>query len=328
MESWKKCLEVQMNANTAGALFMDLLKLKHTAISPVASQLDRYAAGSTVLPQGLAELADDQDFCTTAEIIADPAFLLKNRTGSSLHGFGETRICLGKKSEALAVVSRAEDGFILRLFHSPNEYALWWTEKYASRNTNPGANYVPQGQSLESMLLILQVIDSYRRVYYQNALAYETKERFFITAEAFARSMHLAVKSRDFRWLLPAFIMLNPGLSQAAVNITSKHLEVLTDLNFLKAGKNATGEDLFLFGEAGVVMGQEFLTSWYTSHSFEPVTTIKNKGIGTLFIAPTALTNHVMETQITGQGTCSVVHQNLTENQLAAKIVQMVCAVT
>ncbi|MEL7624327.1 MAG: zinc ribbon domain-containing protein [Clostridiales bacterium] len=268
-------------------------------------------------------LLADRDFLQACRIIAQPDLYVTVRT-AGVRGLSETRLHRKKAEGDWAVLTEtAEDGGILiSAFEDYRAYLEVWAEDLATPADAPAANYIPPTVSLEEFLFVLHAVDSFRRVSYQNMLDHVFTDRAHIKIPEFTRSMADSLKSLDIRWLLPAFMAVTPGVEGYQTDLNAKNLEVLLTHDFFEQGKLASGEGALVFGEAGQVMGVEFLHSWLLSCGLEINAAGPEgfKAVERLFIAPTVLTNHFVRLQGAPDGKATVNHQAYTAEQLLSKL--------
>lgn len=216
-----------------------------------------------------------------------------------------------------------EEGSILILvYENYGAYLDVWAQDFVSPNDAPAANYIPPTVKLEEFLFILHVVDSFRRVSYQNMLDHAFTDRAKITITEFMESMTDSLKSLDIRWLLPAFLSVTPGIEGYHTEMDMKNLEILLTHAFFEEETLTSGEETLMFGEAGQAMGVEFFHSWLLSCGFE-INVAGSDGFQTverLFIAPTVLTNHFVQIEDVEEGKASVNHQSYTMEQLMYKL--------
>jgi hypothetical protein len=138
----------------------------------------------------------------------------------------------------------------------------------------------------------------------------------------FTQTMAAAISSADIRWLLPAFMVILPGFETYKIEIIPENAGVLYDYNFLENAKLASGDDVLIFGEAGESMGIEFYRTWLMASGFE-INVSESNGFTTtdrIFIAPTAVTNHFVRLETSGNGNTMVNHQAFTIEELNVKL--------
>lgn len=268
-------------------------------------------------------LLADGDFLRAARIIARPDLSGTIRFAGA-QGLTEIRLHR-RKSEGEYVVAteqRADGSLTISVFDGYKAWLVWWANGFAGVSDVPAANYIPPKVSLEEFMFILHAVDSFRRVSYQNMLSHVFTDRAYIKIPEFLRSMADSLKSLDIRWLLPAFLVVTPGVEQYQTDIDPQNIAVLLQHEFFTEGKLASDEDVLVFGEAGQIMGVEFFRSWFTSCGIE----IKVAGpdgfmeAERLFIAPTILGNHFTRLEGAENGKAMVNHQVYTTEQLTFKL--------
>lgn len=269
------------------------------------------------------ELFADQEFLKALRIVAEPDLYTVVRVAGA-QGLTEMRLHR-RKSEGEYVAAtelRADGSLTISVFDGYKDWLAWWTKGFAGLSDVPAVNYIPPKVSLEEFMFVLHVVDSFRRVSYQNMLNHVFTDRAYIKIPEFVGSMADSIKSLDIRWLLPAFLAVTPGVEQYQTDIDPQNIAVLLQHEFFTEGKLASGDDVLVFGEAGQIMGVEFFRSWFTSCGME----IKVAGpdgfmaAERLFLAPTILGNHFTRLEGADNGKAMVNHQAYTTEQLTFKL--------
>lgn len=316
---------IVINRGDIGPMLIDLLKLTPNVLSPFTEVLSKYGRNTSSLSAAGEGLSRDEVFAFIARVLAAPDLLIKIRLGGSMMPFDEVRICTGKSiDEAVAAVSIGEnDSYVVQVFKTYASFIKWWTDSFAGKNEETIANYIPPTISLESFLFILHAVDWFKRESYKNALNYAAGQEILVSPEDFSKGMERAIQSKDLRWLLPAFVMLTPGLDRFTINLQPDDAKILNEMQFFNNKRHPkTQEDMLVFGEAGRAMGAEFMTSWFLAAGFE-FSTIAQGRIDVLeqiFVAPTALANHYVQLEPKANNTCMINHQVYTLNQLVSKL--------
>lgn len=316
---------VVINKKDIRRIFIDMLGISIANGSPFYNDINTNYPPAPGRTGEFDELLNNITFRKAAKIIASPDLIVVNRIGGGSVGLEEVRLLRRKdEGDLLAAVSEGENGsYIIKVFDNFTQYLNWWVEKFAGKNEETVANFIPPKVSLESFLFVLHAIDSFRRVSYQNMLEYKMGERASMRFSDFSSTMSASIKSRDIRWLLPAFMVMTPGLDSYRLDMRPENVSILTEQNITANSKNpATGEDMLVFGEAGQAMGVEFYRTWMMSTGFEIriMTPQGFKGIERMFLAPTALANHFVRLETLQDGRCMINHQAYTKEQLEVKL--------
>jgi hypothetical protein len=270
------------------------------------------------------ELLSDSEFMRAARIIAQPDLYVLNRIGGGSLGLTEIHLHR-KKTEGEFVVAteqRLDGTSTIQVYKDYKNFLAWWAEHFSAKIDETVANYIPPKVSLEQFLFILHAIDSFRRVSYHNMLNYSFMESAHQKFSDFTQTMAAAISSADIRWLLPAFMVILPGFETYKIEIIPENAGVLYDYNFLENAKLASGDDVLIFGEAGESMGIEFYRTWLMASGFE-INVSESNGFTTtdrIFIAPTAVTNHFVRLETSGNGNTMVNHQAFTIEELNVKL--------
>lgn len=265
----------------------------------------------------------DKEFYKAMCIVAQPDLYVKIRL-AGVRGVSESRLHRSNTEGSPVVLTEQgeDDNVVITMFDNYSSYLNKWAQEYIGSVEAPVANYIPPEVGLEEFMLILHTIDSFRRVTYQNLLDYVYVDNAYIRISEFTKTMAGALSSLDIRWLLPAFMAVTPGIEQYNTNLEAKNLGILMTHSFFTEGLLGSGEEVLVFGEAGQVMGLEFLHSWLMSFGFE-INVTNSRGFKTLerlFIAPTVLTNHFVRLRDIAEGKAMVNHQTYVSEQLMSKL--------
>jgi hypothetical protein len=306
-----------------GPLLADQLGLRPNASSPLAQPLSGYVAKSAVVSEAAGATASRPLFARAARVLEAPDLRIAQRFGglSPSVNLLDVYRCAKVEPDLLVAVQAAADGSLgLLAFESADSYLSWWLETFAVAAAAETPNYLPPPLTLEATLYLLHAVDCYRRAYYQSMLDYTTTGDLMVSAHDFFRTMLSSARSGDARWLAPAFLASTPGLPR--LNPTDSDFEPLWGLDFLVPGKlPATGEDAFLWGEAGTNMGQEFLLSWGSFAGWEAtLLPTGQKSLHRAFLASTSLTNHLFVVEEGADGTTTVNHQAMTLGRLRTRL--------
>jgi len=323
----------QVGKNDLGPLFFDSLKLKCSNFSPLAGALSSYVAGSNKPSAARANINQDPQVLKAASILADPVVRMINRTGGGAMPVSHFTACYnpGIDDQAFAVVTPSFEGsYLIQLFDSPWHYLGWWLVLNASEVGEPIGNYMPPPIRFESLVYMLHTIDAYRRCAFESMLDYTPAEQASIKPAEFIESMQQSIRSRDLRWLLPAFIGLIPNLNVSSFDGNPEFISALAKYDFLLPARDTeTQEDIFVFGEAGKIMGVEFHRTWVKSIGFE-IAASTPKGWRVMhrgFLAPTGFTNHLFILAMDAGGNCFVNHQAMDRHMLDHKLANLLAAV-
>lgn len=227
------------------------------------------------------------------------------------------------RMEGVVLVEQGEEeAFLLTRFDRLQDWLDPFLKEIAAETELPEANYLPPKTTFEGLLFVLHAVDAFRRMSYENMLNHTFSDQPYVKVSDFLKAMADGLKSRDIRWLLPAFMEATPGVEAYQSKIDSDHMAVLFEQDFFRKGKLASGEDVLVFGEAGQVMGVEFFRSWFNSYGMA-LAVKDEQGFVTQeqwFIAPTLLGNHFIRLDKDDQGKPYVNHQMYTKEQLIFKI--------
>jgi len=320
----------QIGRNDLGPLFVDTLRLEWSATSPLQTELAGYRPGSGQASHDLAEVARHPLLTKAAPILARPTFRMLHRTGGGAAPASHFAAYNNRNFDADAIVTVTpsfEDSLLIQLLDPLDDYCAWWTELLAAKVEDEPANLIPESLPLESFVYFLHAIDAYRRASYQSMLEYAPTDQLFLTAAEFTDSMVRSLRSRDLRWLLPAFLHLVPGLDLSGFDPREEHLAALADSGFLLAARDReTGQPGLAFGEAGRSMGIEFHRTWLLAVGFELAALSPENAhpLSRGLLAPTALANHLVLLESVDQGRVGVHHEALSADSLRARLQELV----
>ena len=293
-------LAFEISREEIGSLFADRSRLMPNAHSPFAGDLKTYARGAVPPTDNVNEIAADAHFDAVAGILLRPDWRMSHRIGggsSAISGMMAFRSA-GVKQDAIVTVEPSSDtSVVIQYFEDYQDYLTSWINTFASLSEVPTEDYLPAPVSVESLIYILHSIDAYRIAAYQSQISYTPAQIPFIKAEAFVETLSKSLESRDIRWLLPAFVLLTPGMEDYTLQIAEEDYRLLTELNFLRGAEHPeTKEKVFFFGDAAREMGIEFYRSWMYAVGFgiSALSEAKETEFVSGFLAPTSLTNHLI----------------------------------
>ncbi|WP_028307973.1 zinc ribbon domain-containing protein [Desulfitibacter alkalitolerans] len=278
------------------------------------------------------EIMESLELKRAAALIAAPEAYAVLRSGGGSMPLEELWIHLGSAENTLAtaaaVVTETQENFMIQYYERYQDFILSWCQAFATDPEETAPNYIPPKVELEAFLFVLHSIDAFRRATFRNLLDYALTEAPAITFSEFTSTMGDAIRSGDIRWLLPAFMVVTPGLHEVNIDLKPSYASILTDKSFLvHAQTDKPDNDVLVFGEAGRVMGVEFYRTWLQCFGFDLKVKEGSKGndarfktAGRLFVAPTALANHLVSLEMTGNGRAMVNHQAYMKEQLVHKL--------
>jgi hypothetical protein len=206
------------------------------------------------------------------------------------------------------------------------EVSTWLVDTLGCKHAEPMPNFMPPQLVLEEFLFLLHAIDTFRRRTYMNLLEHTVEEKVTLTYSEFMEDMSVSIAKGDIRWLLPAFIMITPGVADYELKLMYEHANKLFQLGFLEfAGKTEDDEYRVTFGEAGLISGVEFFRTWLMAIGIEAKVIRDNQvfAMERLFIAPTAVANHFVRIEYSETGQIYVNHQSYTKEQLESKLIEL-----
>lgn len=266
---------------------------------------------------------DDENKKLSISIIAEADILIETRIGGGVLGLEAVKF-YHKKGDTnwIAFEKESEGIIVMQLFESSQKLADWWTDKFGGENEETVTNRIPPKIKLQEFILILHVIDMYRRISYKNMLEHKFAENLNLDYKEYADELVISLKSMDVRWLLPAFLNLMPNINNFDIDIKPEDANILFEqMFFLNMHSEEKNKDFLTFGEAGTSMGIEFFRTWYMGAGFE-VKQLESsdwQSKSFWFFAPTSITNHFVEIELGDENQAMVNHQAYTKDQLRVK---------
>jgi hypothetical protein len=313
-----------------GPLFSDRLRLSWNAMSPFAAALDAYVLSAGTDEDAPRDIGTRELEPGVAAILARPDVRVTHRYAGAATAPGAfTACCCRSAGERTVVVVPLPGGeYKIEPFETHGAYVAWWSSVLSSRVDRTGPNYLPSPVPLSTLLYAFHAVDAYRRAKYRSDMSYEPAPRLSIGLGEFATSMGAALASRSPRWLLPAMLLLTPGLDAFPIQLSADDIRALVAHAFIQRGRDpGVGDPMLSFGEAGERMGEEFRQGWDLAAGLE-VAVWTSRGARALyraFLAPTALANHLVQIEPARDGVVAT-HRVLTQRQLFATQVGLLSA--
>lgn len=217
-------------------------------------------------------------------------------------------------------VQKLKDGY--SLFEINDIRVLAPTHGYAfgTKMKNQMENLIKNEMDMDSLIFMMHLIDTYRRITYRNLLNYRSETSLTIAVDIFMDVFAESLKKRDARWLLPTFVFFTEIFNKYETELTQEKLQQLVKFELISLETNAEGKGLIRFEEKGRLLALEFYKY------LKNCTCIMRKEVhgsdvqesDLVFIAHTELTNHYFEINITGKQ-CGVKHDNITLEALVGK---------
>ena len=297
-------------------------RLTPNPLSPFVGQPED---GDKLSPEAAA-LASDPDLKRIASVLAAPDLKVLFRKGGMAktpEGFSAYGKREGKET---AVVSLHQAGRLVEAlyFDSLASYCAYITSLHAAPVLAPSPNLIKPEVPLEVMLLVLALIDCYRRAYLHGLLSGDPAPVEAIYEDEFLAVFAYELKSPDIRWLLPSFLRLVPGLAETPLEFAGEQMDLVRALGFCtRAAGPEKNRSVYLFGPPLKYLGLEFTVFWNAAVGFEVSVLGRQSGkaesAGRYFLAPTAEANHLIAIKKRGDGsTCR--HQGLTFAETAAEL--------
>ena len=310
-----------------GPLFVDSLHLVSTAFSPFGERLASYATGSVQPDDAARDAAADRAFADAAAILARPDLRVDVVTGGGMLPMGGFRSYAARSGgDSVVSVIAGGDGWDVLVHESPRAWAAWSVRNVATACMETVPNVLPPVMSAGSFLLACHAIDTFRRGYLQGLLAHKPETSGVVSAAEFGTGLKESVTSGDIRWLLPAVVVLVPGLAGVLPEPRAEDFGYLVDHGVIAAGKDK-GMDVIAYGETGHLLGAEFAHTWTLSAglAFTIMRGGKEQTLHRVFNAGTGLANHLVRFE-ERDGGLDANHQALTAVETEQKLGELLLA--
>jgi len=289
----------QIAPEDLGGLWIDLLHLTWNNLSPISPELDVYQPGTGVRNAELEKLAQNPQAALAAKLIAQPDLRLHFWTGGGITAISFLTLCRNRVEDPNGVVVIAPSykrSLMIHYFTSVESCAAWLGDHLGSKVEEEPPVLFPPTLPFESALYALHTIDCFRRTAYQSMLEHKVLETPYLTVPQYTSAFNQSLRSEDIRWLLPAFMQMTPDIQTATFKPETAHLNEIVDAKLLRPIRigGDTGQPAYAFGEAGRLLGIEFMRTWWTAAAFklELMTGGLLSDAHCAFMAPTAIANH------------------------------------
>ncbi len=306
-------------ARTGLTDLMALLRKERVYLSPFSPLSDPRLAEKLAAekPSGTPMPSDPVSMTLFRESIAALAnqemkFTL--RTGGGSSPMAEETVCFAIDRKPIGLIIDGMEVLVVQ-YEDAGAVADGFLGLHASRTQAVSPNLIPPLTDTGEFLCLLNAVDMYRRSYYASMLSCLPQTEPGVAAEVFMKDMSRVLETRDVRWLLGAFIALMPNLPIDRTN--SDPVSVLLDAGLCRLMKDKAGKPWLQFTDAGKALGVEFERTWLTcaGYSLTGIAGGREFTVGSGFIAPTAVTNHVM-TLAMENGNPRINHQAFYTDQI------------
>mgnify|MGYP005842875641 CR=1 FL=1 len=208
-------------------------RLTPNPLSPFKGQPED---GLKLSPEAAA-LASDPDIKRLAAVLAAPDLKVSFRTGGMAKPAESFSLYCRREGKETAAVGLHPAGALVEAlyFDSIASYCSYFTSLYAAPVIISPPNPIKPEVSLEVMLLVLALIDCYRRAYLNGMLSGEAAPVEAVYEDEFLAVFEHELKSPDMRWLLPSFLRLVPGLTETPIVFSGEQMDVVRALGFSPA---------------------------------------------------------------------------------------------
>jgi len=270
----------------------------------------------------------EPELAQALKCIASPEMFITLKVGGGGTGLERLQVHqnMGVLSGLAVIVESGKDIFSILVFDTIADVVYWIVDTLGCKHMDSMPNFMPPKIQMEEFLFLLHAIDTFRRRSYVNLLEHKVEEKITLSYSEFMEDMSSSIASGDMRWLLPAFIILTPGVIEYELDLTYEHANKLFQLGFLEfAGKTENDEYIVSFGEAGLISGVEFFRTWLMGIGIEAKVKRDSQvfAIERLFIAPTAVANHFVRMEYNEAGKVFINHQTFTKEQLENKLTEL-----
>lgn len=277
-------------------------------------------------------LSDDA-FLMLSKIITDPDHWIVQRTGGGQTALQAAHIYASDQVSntlVLVTIDQESGAFLLQLHRGVESFAHWITEHFCSSSQELAVNYMPPKLNLSQFFTLIHLIDSYKRITFHSMLQYRYTDIPKISTKEFFKTLGESLASSDIRWLLPTITTLVPAINKYNYRVEPEDLKILLELDFVDGiVPDDQGGELIL-SNIGIYNGIEFLKNWMVSLGFECYHLVQGKRVlnKMFYIAPSRVTNHMVEFLVNEQEVIEVNHQVYTKELLNYKLSKIIEDVT
>lgn len=275
----------------------EIYKLPLNGLSP----FNGMPASVIKLSDEAGKLHRDSEFKKAAEVLASPSLKVSIRRGGSTLPFEASTVYAKKEKDDITFVylKEVDNTLMMTLFTDVRSYTGYFAAQNASPVEAVPLNTIKATQDIETLLFIFNLLDCYRRTYMGLMLEGSEDTIDAIYEDEFLSVFEKNLKSKDIRWLLPAFLNLVPGVGDFAISLTGEQLDYAEAMDFINRSANKKeNRPVYYLGSNARYMGLEFSLFWKYAAGFE-VTGWDEKAmsaeiLGRYFLAPTEEGNHLI----------------------------------
>lgn len=242
----------------------------------------------------------------------------------------------GEKKDQFYTFLTADEPYILAMFFDNQEayqllffsdwenYLQWWARSYSVDCSDKYEQVFRDKDDIETLVCALQCVDYYRRATLESMLDFQSGVDISLHTHDFVQLLKTSLASADTRWLLPSLFELTPGLKNLCLALKPEHLRSIEELKFVSCS-----QDLIMsMGERSKKMGTEFLVSWREAIGWQATALIKDeeRALSHVFLAPTAMANHLLSFETGANKETRFRHQALTRPDLIKTLVNWIVA--
>ncbi len=273
-------------------LLKDMLGLEPNKLSPLCYTIDQNLV--PLAPENtLREIAHNADVVACFKIIASPRFSCVVRIGGPATELSEIAVCKIHSNSSAILVSNVES---FNIMYADDEDLIGFLVPTIINEIGIAAEtYFPETLNIETLILLANIIDSYRYSNYRDALQHKDYSIPKLTVPEFDKLLKSSLTNPDLRWVISNIAVLAPNLLKYYKTANETSFNFLFDKGYLLSGKDTnTGDDYILLNILSIDAGAEFLNTWYKSAGIE-VSFFENGVIKTIpaaFLCATVLSNH------------------------------------
>lgn len=224
----------------------------------------------------------------------------------------------------LALFFESQEAYQLLFFSDWENYLQWWARLFSTDGSPEYEQVFRDKDEIETLVCALQCVDYYRRANMESMLDFQNGVDISLHTHDFVQLLKTSLASADTRWLLPSLFELTPGLKNLCLALKPEHLRSIAELKFVSCSQDL----IMTMGERSQKMGTEFLMSWREAIGWQATALIKDeeRALSHVFMAPTAMANHLLSFETGANKESRFRHQALTRQDLIETLINWVAA--
>jgi len=217
-----------------------------------------------------------------------------------IHGGGGTKIehiyVFTHKSENKALlVEKMTDQISITEIADKEALAPTFAYAYGTYVKEQKALWQLSELSIESYVLLLHLIDIYKRMNCRSLLAYKVLESYKISITDVMTHYKESLEAKDARWLLPTCVFFTEVFAKFNLEVTEEKIQNLVEHGFISIEKATNGKDILIFKDPLIQIAKEYEQYFINASrfSFKYLEDNVAKESGVIFVTHTRKGNHL-----------------------------------